>query len=676
MQQQLDRLRSLRREADVLSRSLVGDLKPYRVGNAFRTLPTSNRFRPNITTTSSCLMALAMADQLNEFYGRNGAARAANGLRRVARLKTRTSGLPPINAFTTTLLLRAGGMLVDRGLAANDVLGFRRSDSNLGGLFRDLKRELPGRLAIDPHEPSSTVASWFLDAVERLEQSLSRSQWKSLADWAAIVFWHQMSLVASNDDARMDPVDMGMAASLLVRIRRVADDRLLKDFVHKLPSPLELDEGVRALFRHQASSGIWPKYFPLFHYGTGGSNFCFSFELLENVLHAFGNRDLVEEDDILGGLEKAVLWCKMSRLEYSEDGSTTYRGWNSGGQIESLSKGLPESWATAVVHMFLKILRDVLSRSIERHILARYGSQKPPSQSTEQWDSLIDYDIVISGRRTTLKKTLKREMLDRIDPTGSKLPERKSALLFGPPGTSKTTLAKAFARSLGWPFIGIDPSDLLGNGLENIHQTTSSIFGDLLDVSRAVVLFDEMDALVRQRQERTDVIREFLTTSMLPLLAKLHDEGRVVYFMATNHLQRFDDAIKRPGRFDLLLCVGPPSWHRKLSGLDLLLGHEVTSNELNRVRNRLRRWAPPGSELGRKLDLFTFGEVQNLLDAWRAGEPVAAAVQRDGAEGSVGNAVSSWHERFIILKPSEASQEVPVTTRQEYDRDRDESRLQ
>src|SRR5439155_8175130 len=61
---------------------------------------------------------------------------------------------------------------------------------------------------------------------------------------------------------------------------------------------------------------------------------------------------------------------------------------------------------------------------------------------------------------------------------------------------------------------------------------------------------------------------QFLTTSMLPKLAKLYDQGRVLFFMATNHQGEFDEAIKRPGRFGLLIHMGVPTWSEKLRRLD------------------------------------------------------------------------------------------------------------
>ena len=83
------------------------------------------------------------------------------------------------------------------------------------------------------------------------------------------------------------------------------------------------------------------------------------------------------------------------------------------------------------------------------------------------------------------------------------------------------------------------------------------------ELDRAVVLFDEPDELVREREGASDAFGRFLTTSMLPKVADLWKQGRIIYFVATNHIRYFDAAIIRSERFDVLVFVPPPSFNRK-----------------------------------------------------------------------------------------------------------------
>src|SRR5258706_1884201 len=119
--------------------------------------------------------------------------------------------------------------------------------------------------------------------------------------------------------------------------------------------------------------------------------------------------------------------------------------------------------------------------------------------------------------------------------------------------------------------IEINPSEFVKGSLANVYLQAEEIFTDLMDLSAIVVLFDEMDALTQKRgisgketgSTHLDTATQFLTTSMLPKLTALHDRGGVVFFMATNFQDNFDPAVKRAGRFDFLLCMGPPTFEEK-----------------------------------------------------------------------------------------------------------------
>jgi SpoVK/Ycf46/Vps4 family AAA+-type ATPase len=93
----------------------------------------------------------------------------------------------------------------------------------------------------------------------------------------------------------------------------------------------------------------------------------------------------------------------------------------------------------------------------------------------------------------------------------------------------------------------------------------------LSELDHAVVLFDEIDELVRERDMEKDAFGRFLTTSMLPKLAELWDARKILYFVATNHINYFDSAIIRSHRFDALILVSPPSFGAKIEQLQTLL---------------------------------------------------------------------------------------------------------
>ena len=185
-----------------------------------------------------------------------------------------------------------------------------------------------------------------------------------------------------------------------------------------------------------------------------------------------------------------------------------------------------------------------------------------------------------------------REVLEP-DKEPIRVHQARSAILFGPPGTSKTTLCGAVARSIGWDYIELHASHFVADGLQNVQKRADDIFRRLMEIDRTVVLFDEIDELVRERQDEHDAFGRFLTTSMLPKLAELWKQRKIIYFVATNHIRYFDVAITRPQRFDALILVSPPAYSPKIEKLTEILaglGCAATFDNLeSRIREALKR---------------------------------------------------------------------------------------
>ena len=171
----------------------------------------------------------------------------------------------------------------------------------------------------------------------------------------------------------------------------------------------------------------------------------------------------------------------------------------------------------------------------------------------------------------------------------------RSAIFYGPPGTSKTSLAKEIAGYLSWPLLTVDPSYFVRNGLDGIYGQSDTLFAMLGEAEQIVVLFDEFEEMVRGRGS-SEVLSRFLTTSMLPKLARLRDRRCIVFIVATNYIGNLDAAISRDGRFDMILPVLPPKTQDKLKKWpkikQILANYDLLTDELIR----------------RDLQLLTYGE--------------------------------------------------------------------
>jgi ATPase family associated with various cellular activities (AAA) len=544
----------------------------------------------------------------------------------------------------------------------------------------------PENFSINQYPPSPAVVYWFVDGITRAKIRLSPSRWDVLCKWAAKEFNHRRSLVVADHDAMMDPIAMGMCACLCARLRAITEKPSLggkREHLTILPSRVELERSIEELISKQTNSGIWNKYFPLFHYQDAGSNFCFTFELLEAILYEFGQSSsnsvgeletdanaLFANPKFVEGLEKAVTWCEKNRLSCSE-GSNEYNGWNSGGQIDTLEKGQPESWATGVVHMFLSELTTVLSEQIQDRVLKKYKARFPKNRERSDLKSkkrfnptalndLLDIDILLRNKTTKVSSVLRTSIIQPYRRETEKTLRRRalkkplSALLFGPPGTSKTEIVKAIADELGWPLVEITPSEFVKGTLANVYLQADEIFDDLMDLSGVVIFFDEMDALVQTREGETrlDIASQFLTTTMLPKLTRLHDHARAVFLMATNFQERFDAAIKRAGRFDLLLCMGPPRLNDKLHRIHRVYGLKESTEQTARAGDKLRAFLKGSSALQDQLALFTFGEYKAFLNTIGKATTVGDAAAELGATRFKEQLRD--YSQYVMLKLSDA----------------------
>ena len=142
-----------------------------------------------------------------------------------------------------------------------------------------------------------------------------------------------------------------------------------------------------------------------------------------------------------------------------------------------------------------------------------------------------------------------------------------SLLLYGPPGTGKSFFTKKIAQCLNWKHITITPSDFLANGSAEIEVRAKGIFSCLMEQENAVILFDEIDQFILDRDSKrydaqSDVFK-LLTPGMLPKFQELRENAKCIFVIATNYAERIDPAIVRLGRIDIKIPLLPPDWKKR-----------------------------------------------------------------------------------------------------------------
>lgn len=132
----------------------------------------------------------------------------------------------------------------------------------------------------------------------------------------------------------------------------------------------------------------------------------------------------------------------------------------------------------------------------------------------------------------------------------------KAAVLFGPPGTGKTTFAKAVAGRLGWPFVELFPSRLAAEGAHGRAGALRDAFEAAYDLEHLVLFIDEVDEIAGRRTARPDT--EGVTNELLKAIPPFRARDDRLLVCATNSVRELDPALLRPGRFDYVLPIGPP----------------------------------------------------------------------------------------------------------------------
>lgn len=134
-----------------------------------------------------------------------------------------------------------------------------------------------------------------------------------------------------------------------------------------------------------------------------------------------------------------------------------------------------------------------------------------------------------------------------------------SGLLFlGPPGTGKTLVAQAFANACGVNFaeLGNIRSMYVGESERNLTQALNLI----RSLAPVVVFLDEIDQTMGQRRGQTQSgVDQRLFARLLQFMSDPELDGKVIWIGASNEPSDIDPALKRAGRFDLVLPFFRPS---------------------------------------------------------------------------------------------------------------------
>jgi ATPase family associated with various cellular activities (AAA) len=352
---------------------------------------------------------------------------------------------------------------------------------------------------------------------------------------------------------------------------------------------LLVQAALQAFFEEQNDSGLWDKGQPIYRSfrKTGrsiGNAFIYSVDTLASLLEYLPARDFRPH---LTALYKALGWIEFHQTveilpDYCDpDSGQCYgkalRGWSSPHLTPDAG---PQAWSTAQTITCICRMRRVVETLMHDNVLREFRGMAFSSTtatlgggvSTTAWDRLLDTDLGSCDTNKdciTIKDVLWERMIaPRVAASASAattavtrpVVTTYSAILFGPPGTAKTTICESLAQRLGWDFVVIDTTVFLADGLTNVAARIQYVFERLQALRRCVILFDEIEEFCLDRETPgMGMESRMLTTAMLTAINDLRRAQKSIFFVATNRLRAFDSAITRPGRFDMQLFVGTPN---------------------------------------------------------------------------------------------------------------------
>lgn len=198
-----------------------------------------------------------------------------------------------------------------------------------------------------------------------------------------------------------------------------------------------------------------------------------------------------------------------------------------------------------------------------------------------KWDDVIGMEDAKQAMEEAIVLSIRYPHLfteERRPPSG--------ILLFGPPGTGKTMLAKACASMTDSTFFSVSSASLVSKYQGESEKLVRELFRMARDCRPSVVFIDEIDALGSKRGDDDTTGVKRLKNELLVQLQKADDEGGIMVLGATNTPFALDPAMRR--RFHRRIYIPLPDVRAREAIITAHIGSDIDTGITTRD---IRRFA-------------------------------------------------------------------------------------
>ena len=134
----------------------------------------------------------------------------------------------------------------------------------------------------------------------------------------------------------------------------------------------------------------------------------------------------------------------------------------------------------------------------------------------------------------------------------------KGMLMYGPPGSGKTLIARAVANETGAFFFLINGPEIMSKMAGESEDNLRKAFSEAEKNAPSIIFIDEIDSIAPKRDKVNGEVERRIVSQLLTLMDGLKSRAHIIVMAATNRPNSIDPALRRFGRFDREVDIGVP----------------------------------------------------------------------------------------------------------------------